>query len=87
MADAHQTPETPIRAGTPQVQAAADSTRTEAEVRAIRARRHQMEASYRAEGFSEAYIATHVTDAAAERLLGYERQTFGLIASLFGARA
>lgn len=61
----------------------AECDRSEAEVRAIRARRARLEASYREDGFSESYIAAHVTDELAEQLIANERAALDTFTSLF----
>jgi hypothetical protein len=56
-----------------------------AHMQAVRARRAMIEASYRADGFSESHIAAHVTDALAEKMLAYDRQVVGAImGAVFG---
>lgn len=83
----HHSPETPTRAGSPRLQAAADSTRTEADVRTIRARRARLEAALIEEGASAARVAQLATDETAEKMLAYERQSVASIVNLFGGAA
>jgi hypothetical protein len=64
--------------------ARAASGQTEADARAVRARRRSMEASYRAEGMSETYIAMHVTDDLAAKVLSHEQKAIEAITGLFG---
>lgn len=68
----------------PAVSTAAESTRTEAEVRAIRARRASLEAEMRAEGAPDWMIQRNATDEAAARLIDYERRAVDFIGSMFG---
>lgn len=57
--------------------------RSEAEVRAIRARRCAVESQMRAEGTPEREIARLATDDLAEKMLAHERRVTGLIVELF----
>lgn len=70
----------------PSFPAGARCDRSLAEMRRIRARRAVIADSYRADGFDESYIAAHVTDDLAEKMLAYDDQAIDAIASLFGGR-
>lgn len=70
----------------PQLESAAASRRTEADVRAIRGRRNLLEASMRSEGTPEAMIARLANDDTAARMLTYEKRTLDLITGMFGPR-
>lgn len=59
-------------------------TTTEAETRAIRARRNRLEAELRLEGLPESFIARVATDETAEKLLENEQRVVGLIHGLVG---
>lgn len=60
-------------------------TTTEAEIRAIRARRNQMEAELRLEGAPESFIERVATDETAAKMLANERKMVGVIQSLMSA--
>lgn len=70
----------------PAIIQAAASTRTESQVRAIRARRNLLEANMRSEGTPEAMISRLATDDTAAQMLDHEQQIMGFIANLFGPR-
>lgn len=63
---------------------AASGDRSEAEVRAIRARRARMEADLIEEGASNALVARLATDETASRALQHEERVLRTITSLFG---
>jgi hypothetical protein len=71
----------------PRLLAAANSNRSEAEVRAIRTRRAQLEADLRAEGATPAMIARLATDDAAAKMIAHESRAVGGIMAMFGGAA
>ena len=77
-------PETPVQAGSPRLQAGAESVRTEAQARAVRARRARLEADLIEEGASDAMVARLATDETAGRIVAHERRVIDSIAAMFG---
>ena len=60
--------------------------RGESEIRAIRARRCQLEQDMRAEGTPEHIIAIAATDEVASRMVEHERHVMDWITGLFGPK-
>jgi hypothetical protein len=63
------------------------SGKSEAEYRAIRARRAQLEANLRAEGATASMIARLATDDAAAKMIAHESRAVGAIMAMFGGAA